>query len=134
MTHHPNPYMEVGTTQFEQLAYAISLVYPWVTFPISPDRFAREVFNNLQRFYGLGEELDNASEEQLSRFLARYMDVFFDMSVREIDVDGVSVSVYKQPGQAKTKRRLLDAMQAARDGTFSDYIERRLKDKKKGKP
>ena len=110
-------FLDPSTKEFADLAYAVSMVYPWVKFPIRLRDFANDVFRHI---WPVKELLDTAYKPDgvLASFLATY----FHIRVHAYGKPkGSRVKLYT-PKDKGLQERMTKRLQAARDRTLALWL------------
>ena len=106
-------YRVPGNSRFYDLAYAVSVVYPWTTFPVSIEQFADDVFKYMKP----DAELYHTADDPKG-VLARFLEEFFRIETRLGSRDGEPCMTYVLPEAPQARDVLVKHLQIARDRTM----------------
>ena len=114
MRKEQSAYLNPATKEFAELAYAVSVVYPWVTFPIEIQEFANDVFRHM-----IPDDKLRETAHTHTGVLAHFLDWYFYTKARAYEGlagRGVKLHAPENPG---TLGRVYKRLQAARDRTLT---------------
>ena len=106
-------YRVPGNSRFYDLAYAVSVVYPWTTFPVGIEQFADDVFKYIKPDAELYHTADDPKGE-----LALFLKEFFRIETHLGSKDGEPYMLYMLPESPHARAMLEKRLQDARDRTM----------------